>query len=379
MIARGSNNLAAVRRGNTECTAVYRGAQQVWSAGAPPFNRQALIDAFKVRVAADGGTFEAEAAMLSTLNDISDASLTNAKLLLTPNAFKAGKLYSAIGEDFAVSRASGRSRITSALGLQYLANHVPGIDYTVGGLPAVLVEPQRTNLLADPIDFGSANWQRLRITATADAIAAPDGTTTAERLIETAETNSKLLIQVRNFTSGLPYSVTGFVKKGVGSAAPAWVQMLLASATFGSVQYGAFNLDTNAFATFGGASASLLPLANGWLRTGLTATATSGGSGNQTLYAFGNNASSPRLPAYTGNTNADMYAWGAQMEQAATPTSFIPHTNAGGVREADAVTVNVPAGATQIIQTVDGVTTTITSFGATYTLPQGWVSRVLML
>lgn len=380
---KGQINLSAIRRGANDCIAVYRGSGLVWSANS--FDFQALIDAFKARVASDNAVFESEADMMATLigmvgEDLNGETLSNAKLLMIPHAFKAGKLYSAIGPDFAVSRASGRSRCAAGNVLEYLADHVPAVDYTLGP-PLVLVEPQRTNLYADPLDFGSVNWQRLRVTATPDAsVFAPGATTTAHRFAETNEGNSKLLIQSRNFTSGLPYSVSGFAKKGAGALAPSWVQMLLASATFGSVQYGAFNLDTLEFEAYGGATARVQNFAENWVRTSLTATALSSGTGNQTFYAFCNNASTPRLPLYTGSTDSDMFAWGSQLEQAATPSSFIPPSNPGGIREADLISVSVPPGTAKIIQKVNDEVTEITSgIPATYTLPQGFVHYIVML
>lgn len=75
--------------------------------------------------------------------------LDNASLLLTPNAVKASKLYSVIPSngngDFTATRATTATRINSSGLVESLALNVPRVDYSLGGCPNILLEPQRTN------------------------------------------------------------------------------------------------------------------------------------------------------------------------------------------------------------------------------------------
>lgn len=77
--------------------------------------------------------------------------LDSASLVVTPNAYKAGTLYSVIPNtttgDLSVTRATGATRVNSAGAIETVGNNVPRIDYSNGTCPSILVEPQRTNSL----------------------------------------------------------------------------------------------------------------------------------------------------------------------------------------------------------------------------------------
>jgi hypothetical protein len=78
--------------------------------------------------------------------------LTQASLVLTPNAVKASKLYSIIPSngngDMTVVRATTATRVNSAGLIESVASNVPRLNYdSVGGCPSILIEPQRTNRL----------------------------------------------------------------------------------------------------------------------------------------------------------------------------------------------------------------------------------------
>jgi hypothetical protein len=68
-----------------------------------------------------------------------------ASLVITPNGFKAGKLYAVKGADLDVVRATSATRVNANGVIETVASNVPRIDYSGGGCPSILVEPQRTN------------------------------------------------------------------------------------------------------------------------------------------------------------------------------------------------------------------------------------------
>jgi hypothetical protein len=76
--------------------------------------------------------------------------LDKASLIVTPNAYKASKLYSVVPStgagDMDVVRATTATRVNSLGLIESVAVNVPRIDYTNGSCPSLLVEPQRTNL-----------------------------------------------------------------------------------------------------------------------------------------------------------------------------------------------------------------------------------------
>jgi len=77
--------------------------------------------------------------------------LDKASLIVTPNAYKASKLYSVVPNttlgDMTVVRATTATRVNASGLIESVAVNVPRIDYTNGSCPSLLVEPQRTNLV----------------------------------------------------------------------------------------------------------------------------------------------------------------------------------------------------------------------------------------
>jgi hypothetical protein len=71
----------------------------------------------------------------------------DASLVITPNGFKVGKLYAVKGADLNVTRATSATRVNANGIIETVASNVPRIDYSGGGCPSILVEPQRTNSL----------------------------------------------------------------------------------------------------------------------------------------------------------------------------------------------------------------------------------------
>ena len=88
----------------------------------------------------------------------------DASLVLTPNGYKASKLYSikptsGLG-DMTVVRATTATRVNSAGLIESVAINVPRLDYTGGGCPKILVEPLRTNLVLQSGDLSQSVWSK---------------------------------------------------------------------------------------------------------------------------------------------------------------------------------------------------------------------------
>jgi hypothetical protein len=94
----------------------------------------------------------------------------NASLLVTPNGYKASKIYSAKPTDgtgdLAFSRASTAMRRNSAGLWETVANNVPRLQYPVGGgCPSWLFEPQATNLQLQSLNFNLYFTTEVTVTA----------------------------------------------------------------------------------------------------------------------------------------------------------------------------------------------------------------------
>ena len=112
---------------------------------------QTIINDFKARAVEFLSIFESESCLNTTLTNLENQNiLSKFSVILTPNAYKASKLLSVVPKfgsaDFDVTRATSATRINSSGVVENIGLNVPRIDYTGGGCPSILLEPQRTNL-----------------------------------------------------------------------------------------------------------------------------------------------------------------------------------------------------------------------------------------
>ena len=108
------------------------------------------INAFRTRISADGGTYEAESILEDRLQEITPNLFDSASLVITPNGVKTSKLYSIKPNDgtgdLTVVRNTSATRVNENGVIVDVPANMARIDYS-NGSPAILVEPQRTNLV----------------------------------------------------------------------------------------------------------------------------------------------------------------------------------------------------------------------------------------
>jgi len=197
----------------------------------------------------------------------------------------------------------------------------------------VLIEGARTNLLLRSQELGTT-WTLSAATVTADAIAAPDGTVTADKIVpDTSSSNAHQAGQSISFTNAQAYTLSCYAKAGEYG----YINLLLPSTAFGGTnQIGTFNLLTGVcVATLGAPTVTIRALGNGWYFCAITATA---GSTTSAFPAIRVNSTYSNA-AYTGDGASGAYAWGAQLEAATFASSYIPTTSASATRAADTLTV----------------------------------------
>jgi hypothetical protein len=108
------------------------------------------IKSFRIRILADSGTYEAESILEDRLQEITPNLFDSASLVITTNGVKTSKLYSIKPNDgtgdLSVTRATTATRVDENGNIVNVPANVARIDYSTGQ-PAILVEPQRTNLV----------------------------------------------------------------------------------------------------------------------------------------------------------------------------------------------------------------------------------------
>ena len=266
---------------------------------------------------------------MSLLNDVSIA--------VTPNGYKAEKLYAVVpssgAADMDVTRATDATRVNERGLIESVLSNVPRIDYTGGGCPHILAEPQRTNLFTYSNDYSQFPISN-RLFITANNITSPDGTLNASKMQQKDGFTTAPNIAFSNVLSGT-YTVSAFAKKGTRS--------FLAIA-FNGTSY--FDLQNGTITTTGsGHTASIENLGNDWYRCSIVKTI----STTQTAafyFADTNNTLT------TADDEGYMYLYGTQLEVGSYATSYIPTSGSTVTRNQDQFTRNNLA---SLINSTEGV------------------------
>jgi hypothetical protein len=196
-------------------------------------------------------------------------------------------------------------------------NSAPRFDHNpvTGESLGLLVEEQRTNLLLYSEQFDNAWWSKTRASVTANATTAPDGLTTADKLVEdnTASASHRLDASVVSFPSGA-MTASLFAK----AAERSQLQISWDGNPGGVASSAAcvFNLATGTAGTPSSTSnisspvGSIIAYANGWYRIILTATATASFTGTFRANLLDNSGNA----VYSGDNASGLFIWGAQLE-----------------------------------------------------------------
>jgi hypothetical protein len=181
----------------------------------------------------------------------------------------------------------------------------------------------RTNLLVRSEEFDDAAWTKGNSSITANTIVAPDGTLTADKLVE--DTSSATHYARRSTSPTIntnPITFSVYVK----AAERIYVGLAIQEATTFTRQSNVnFNLGSgtaNTVSSIGGAgsaSATIIPVGNGWYRCTLTTTL--GGTDTNALSWIYVSTSSGFN--YTGDGTSGIYLWGAQLEVGSAVTPYI--------------------------------------------------------
>ena len=202
---------------------------------------------------------------------------------------------------------------------------------TTGESLGLLVEEARTNLLLRSEEFENSAWNSSpgARTVTANQIAAPDGTTTAD--LVTADGTSTVHSVLQSLTlSAVPYSYSVFAKAGTNN----FLQLRFFVAFGGS--FANFNLATGVVGTTSGSvTSSIQAYPNGWYRCTMVFTTTAATSSVGIYIVSSASASS----AEVNSLSTSVYLWGAQLEAGAFATSYIPTTTATVTRAADVASI----------------------------------------
>lgn len=208
---------------------------------------------------------------------------------------------------------------------------------TICAPKGLLIEESRINLQLNSTT--GASWVATNATSTANAVVAPDGTTTATSVIESATGPLGHYFQsqtANTLTNATAYTTSVYAK--ANGRTFVCVQGDISAGFLGNPQF--FDLGAGAVVTplaTGVTSAAIQPVGNGWYRCSVTATSTGVAAAVGVWLATNGTTNN-----YTGDGVSGAYFWGAQQELGAFSTSYIPTTAAAAVtRNQDNLSVPV--------------------------------------
>lgn len=244
-----------------------------------------------------------------------------ASLILTPNAYKASKIYVAKptdgSGDLTFSRASTAMRRNSAGLWESVANNVPRLHYPVGGgCPAWLLEPAATNKITQSVNLSLWFKTTGSLIVTGGQVS-PSITDNAFKVIAAA-TNDKWAIYSNDVTivSANTYSVSMFFKAGEYSKA-GWRDGYTG-------KYVTFNVSTKTQLATNGPTVSFTDEGNGYVRAIVNYTATT--VTNNNYFFILDNAyvnQNPDVYTFIGDGTSGLFMWNPQHEDGSVATSPI--------------------------------------------------------
>ena len=169
----------------------------------------------------------------------------------------------------------------------------------------------RYNLLTYSEQFDNAVWTKSSLTVSANNIVAPDGTTTADRLLEVANTTAHQTSQSYTYTAAA-HTWSLYVKP----EGRQWCRLMIYDGTSFKTAY--FDLTNGVLGTLAaGVTATITAVSGGWYQVTMTYTAAAGAGGAYFHGAIADNGAD----TYSGDITKGYYLWGAQILSAADQTS----------------------------------------------------------
>lgn len=233
-----------------------------------------------------------------------------------------------------------RHSIRPSLNLDFANSKVldPRITFTRGsnatyydGYTSVKAEE---NLVKYSQEFNNSYWIKEVATVTANSTSAPDGTTTAELLLETADTGTHKIYgnpPPYNYVTGNSFTVSIYCKSYVSDRYLGLVSQLGGGSRV-SVRFDPNTQTLSSLLIVGSditnATAGYQDVGNGWYRVYISGTFS---VGYVYIAAAPSNTMTPLdqsygFSSYSGDVTKGIYLWGAQIEQRDSVTAYTPTT-----------------------------------------------------
>jgi len=229
---------------------------------------------------------------------------------------------------FSFSRASSGTVVNKEGLIETVGSGEPRIDFKDNTKGALLLEPQRGNLVTYSED--TTEWDKNETPInTSNTTISPNGYRNADSVIVNSISEGFYDFSIGTVNSGASYTFSIFIKHISGIET---IRFGGSGGGFGGDNNNVFNIKNGTVVSaVSGNTLSVNDYGNGWYRLIATKTASSTATAAWVLY---------------GNENAEIQysAWGVQVEQGSYATSYIPTSGSAVTRVADSTSQTVPDG-----------------------------------
>ena len=224
----------------------------------------------------------------------------------------------------------------------------PRIDFTETTTGDFLMEPSSTNRTVSSVDFSTSSWSVDGVTIASFEGDAPDGSDEASTITEiSGDTGRHSCFQVVSSSTSLINTFSFFAKYN-GTAQ--FISIVLSNTTTWNSQFvvdlknGVITKEASPSSSFTNTN-KLEKHGDGWYRLISTIEGDFAGDNIYSRIVMSNVAVPPYPPlnTYTGRNNYNILIWGAQLEQQAFATSFIPTTTSATATRGTEVSQGVQA------------------------------------
>ena len=218
--------------------------------------------------------------------------------------------------------------------IETVGSDMPRIDYKDDSEGALLLEPQRSNLVQYSESFDDSYWTKTNLSVVG-GFTSPQGLSNAYKLTEDASNDDHLLFRGFSPSSGSSYTYKIFVKMNGRKKI-----MLRESGSTG--YYVSFDLLNNTIIDQSNATGTINKIGDDWFE--LTHTSVAGVAFNISYFILPDDYVSGQPQPYQGDGTSGFYIYGAQLEQGSYATSYIPTQGSAVTRLADSCSQTTPDG-----------------------------------
>jgi hypothetical protein len=200
----------------------------------------------------------------------------------------------------------------------------------------LLVEPAATNILLNSADFSNASWTKQNCTISTNATTAPDGTSTADKIVTDNAVSACGFYSDHALAAATIYTYSVFAKAAEWS----WLNIRGSSDAFPDNERLAwFNLGAGTVGTTQtNVTGRMTLIGDGWYLCEATMTTDAGSGSASSGFLLATNSDNA---LDTGDGTSGIHLWGAQCETGSIATSYIPTAGSPVTRDADDVSALV--------------------------------------